>query len=235
MTLIKWTVSILFVIFIPIFLISATITWAINHPFLYDRGFEKFDIAERSGITEADLQIIAKELRTYFNSADEPLDIRTRIEGHEIILFNHREISHMFEVKRLIWWVYASLLVTSISITTVITLGLNRKGRGFGISICKWLFVGSILTIAMISTMGLLCLIAFDAIFLIFHKISFANDLWRLNPSTDYLIKLFPRTFWFESTMIVSIIVLGMAASISFISGLVLLQVRDKDRSEDPS
>ena len=97
MPLIKWTVSILFVIFIPIFLISATITWAINHPFLYDRGFEKFDIAERSGITEADLQIIAKELRTYFNSADEPLDIRTRIEGHEIILFNHREISHMFD------------------------------------------------------------------------------------------------------------------------------------------
>ena len=226
MPLIKWTVSILFVIFIPIFLISATITWAINHPFLYDRGFEKFDIAERSGITEADLQIIAKELRTYFNSADERLDIRPRIEGHEIILFNHREISHMFDVKRLIWWVYASLLVTSISITTVITLGLNRKGRGFGISICKWLFVGSILTIAMISTMGLLCLITFDAIFLIFHKISFANDLWRLNPSTDYLIKLFPRTFWFESTMIVSIIVLGMAASISFISGLVLGKIQ---------
>ena len=230
MTLIKWTVSVLLVIFIPIFLISATLTWAINHPFLYDRGFEKFDIAERSGITEADLQIIGKDLRTYFNSPDEPLEIRTYIEGQQIILFNSREISHMFDVKRLVWWVYLSLLVTTLTLATVITVGLIKKDRACGVCICKWLFTGSTLTIAMISAMGLLSVIAFDAIFLVFHEISFANDLWRLNPSTDYLIKLFPRDFWFESTIIVSVIVLTMSVFISFISGLLLLHPKIKDQ-----
>ncbi len=234
MPLIKWTVSILLVIFIPIFLISATLTWAINHPFLYDRGFEKFEIAERSGITEADLQIIGMELRAYFNSPEEPLEIRTHINANEIILFNSKEIAHMFDVKRLIWGVYVSLLITTISIVGTIIIGFLRQGRVFGVSLCKWLFAGSTLTVVMIASIGLLCITAFDAIFLIFHRISFTNDLWRLNPSTDYLIKLFPRDFWFESTIFVAGISIAIAISISVISRITLLiQSSTQDRVSD--
>tara|TARA_Y100000758_G_scaffold285496_1_gene235641 strand:- start:193 stop:903 length:711 start_codon:yes stop_codon:yes gene_type:complete len=234
MSLIKWTVSILLVIFIPIFLISATLTWAINHPFLYDRGFEKFDIAERTGITEADLQIIGKELRTYFNSPDEPLEIYTHIKGNEIILFNSKEIAHMFDVKRLIWGVYVSLLITTISIVGAIIIGFLRQGRVFGDSLCKWLFAGGTLTVVMIASIGLLCITAFDAIFLLFHRISFTNDLWRLNPSTDYLIKLFPRDFWFESTIFVAGISIAIAIFISVISRITLLiQSSAKDHVSD--
>jgi len=234
MTSIKRVISISSVIFVPIFLLSATLTWAINHPFLYDRGFDKFQVAERSGITEADLRIIGKELRTYFNSSSEPLEIRTHIKSTEIILFNSQEIAHMFDVKRLIWGVYATLLLTTILLAAAITIGFLRKGRAVGIPIYKWLFAGSTLTVAMISCIGLLCLTAFDAIFLIFHRISFTNDLWRLNPSTDYLIKLFPRDFWFESTIVVAVIVITMAAFISVISGLTLLiQSRAKDQAPD--
>ncbi len=220
---IKRVLSVSSVILVPIFLLSATLTWAINHPFLYDRGFEKFHVAERNGITETDLRIIAKEIRTYFNSSDEPLEIYTHIKGNEIILFNSKEIAHMFDVKRLIWGVYVSLLITTISIVGAIIIGFLRQGRVFGVSLCKWLFAGSTLTVVMIASIGSLCITAFDAIFLIFHRISFTNDLWRLNPSTDYLIKLFPRDFWFESTIFVAGISIAIAIFISVISRLTLL------------
>jgi len=231
MTSIKRVISISSVIFVPIFLLSATLTWAINDPLLYDRGFEKFHVAERNGITEPDLRIIAKEIRTYFNSSDEPLEIHTHIKGNEIILFNSKEIAHMFDVKRLIWGVYASLLLSTLSLAAAFTIGL-RQGRVFGVSLWKWLFAGSTLTVAMIASIGLLCLTAFDAIFLIFHRISFTNDLWRLNPSTDYLIKLFPRDFWFESTIIVAVISIALAAFISIISGIALL-IRSSAKDQD--
>ena len=47
--------SILFVVFVPLFLIAASVSWAVNDAGLYVRGFEKYNIATYSGITENDL------------------------------------------------------------------------------------------------------------------------------------------------------------------------------------
>ena len=46
---------------------------------------------------------------------------------------------------------------------------------------------------------------AFEQLFLLFHRLSFANDLWILNPYTDYLLILFPGPFWFDATMRVAL------------------------------
>ena len=52
---------------------------------------------------------------------------------------------------------------------------------------------------------GLVALVGFDSVFLKFHQLSFANDFWRLDPRTDYLVRIFPQDFWFDATLWVAV------------------------------
>ena len=56
--------------------------------------------------------------------------------------------------------------------------------------------------------LSILCLLAFQKLFLIFHQISFANDLWILDPSKDYLIIMFPQNFFLEATLFIGVLIL---------------------------
>ena len=48
-------------------------------------------------------------------------------------------------------------------------------------------------------------LINFDFVFTRFHFLSFANDLWMLDPRTDNLIIMFPQRFFFEATLFIAL------------------------------
>ena len=62
------------------------------------------------------------------------------------------------------------------------------------------------MTILSVLSLGFLSLTGFDKVFVTFHEISFSNDLWILDPRTDYLIMLFPFGFWFDTTIKIGII-----------------------------
>jgi integral membrane protein (TIGR01906 family) len=51
-------------------------------------------------------------------------------------------------------------------------------------------------------------LFAFEQMFLLFHLISFNNDDWILNPSTDYLLMMYPLPFWFSVSARVGIMII---------------------------
>ena len=69
---VSWFIWALFIIAIPLFLVSASISWAFNDPGVYNDGFEKYSISSTSGITDADLRQVGIEIRHYINSTDEP-------------------------------------------------------------------------------------------------------------------------------------------------------------------
>ena len=84
----------LFVIAIPLFLVAGSVTWAVNDAGLYNGGFDKYDISRFTGITDADLRQAGADIRSYFNSGQEPLRVRSRIFGEEREIFNQREVTH---------------------------------------------------------------------------------------------------------------------------------------------
>ena len=79
----RWLPPSLFVIAVPVFLITGSLTWAFNNTGLYEDGFEKYRIARASGITTSDLRQVAIDLRGYFNSGEEPLHVVTRVYGQQ--------------------------------------------------------------------------------------------------------------------------------------------------------
>ena len=202
---ISWIPTALFIVAVPLFLVTASVTWAFNSPGLYENGFEKYQISLTSGITSADLRQVGADLRGYFNSNDEPLDIRTRILGTERELFNPTEIAHMRDVKRLVWGVYVLGAVSGVYLFMLVIAGFLRRRKGFVETLAPRLLWGGALTLVLLVAFGLLAATGFDTLFLRFHQFSFANDFWQLDPRTDYLVRLFPQDFWFDATMSVAL------------------------------
>ena len=197
----RWLPAALFVAAVPVFLVTGSITWAFNNIGLYESGFERYRIAYASGIAPADLRQVALDIRAYFNSGEEPLAVRTRVFGAERALFNEREIIHMADVKRLLWGVYGALAASAACLAALIAVGFARAGRGWLPSLARRMLWGGALTAGLLLLFGLIAAVGFDALFLLFHRISFANDFWRLDPRTDYLVLLFPQGFWFDATL----------------------------------
>ena len=234
MSLIARIPSLLFIVAVPLFLVTASVTWAFNGPGIYQGGFERYDVSRITGITDADLRQVSADIRGYFNSRGEPLSLRTRVFGVERELFNPREIRHMRDVKHLVWGVYVMAAVTALYLLAVIAIGLARHRLQYAEVLARRLLWGGGLTITLIVGIGLFALVGFDTLFSKFHQLSFANDLWQLDSNTDFLVMLFPEDFWFDATMWVATralagaLVLGVAGA----AYLLYLRLRTDKRSE---
>ncbi|MCY3691847.1 MAG: DUF1461 domain-containing protein, partial [Chloroflexi bacterium] len=188
-----------------LFLVGGSVAWAVNDPGLYRNGFQRYNTATRSGITDADLIAIGAELRRYFNTSTEPLSVRAPIYGIEQDVFNAREIAHMYDVKRLVRGTYWVAFGSGLWILATLVVGFAMQRRGYIGPAARLAVWGGAITLLAVVGVGLASIAAFDRLFLLFHQLSFANDLWILNPYTDYLLILFPGGFWFDATMRVAL------------------------------
>ena len=224
--------SALVVVSVPLFLIAASVAWAVNDPGLYRRGFEKYDIAVYTGITEEDLNRVGADLRRYFNSGEEPLRVVVPVYGMERELYNQREVDHMRDVKGLVRGAYLVALATLLYLLLYKGIGYYRGRWTFAQRMARLGLWGGLLTLAIVALVGLFALVGFDSLFLLFHRISFANDLWQLDPRTDYLLIMFPLGFWFDATMRVALTTVAGAGLLAALSGGYLVYFRRRNRRE---
>ena len=220
--------GLLFVVCVPLFLITGAVAWAFNDLGLYQRGFQKYNVSRVTGIAEADLRQVGKKLRGYFNSSEEPLSIKTRVYGEEQELFNEREVLHMRDVKHLVWGVYVIALLSGVYLAGTIFNSLKRRSRYAGQQLARRAVWGGSLTVGLIVLFGLFAITGFDSLFTTFHRISFANDLWQLDPRRDYLVMLFPIGFWFDATVLVALRAISGALVLMALGSVLLLYLGRK-------
>ena len=189
-------------VLVPVFLIASNVRWVINAPFLYSYGFDKYDISYFTGIERDELISAARQLRDYFNDDEELIRIQVELNGIEVYnLYNDREVRHMKDVKGLVKGVYVVQALTGLYIVGFAAVGLFTRRREFVPKLSKYAALGGGATLGLLVLVGLVSLIGFDKLFLLFHLISFSNDLWQLDPRRDYLIAMFPMGFFFDATM----------------------------------
>ena len=212
----KW----LFILCLPVLLLTASLGGVINSLWLYEYGFQKYSVSQTTGLAEVELETAARGLISYFNSGEEYISLIIVKEGQPFELFNQREVIHLKDVKGLIWLDYWVLLGTLIYALTYAGVSLFWHRKRYWRRLAWGVAGGSSATLALMLALGLGILTGFDQLFLQFHLISFTNEFWQLDPARDYLIMLFPQDFWLDATLffvlatVVGAVVLGGGAGV---------------------
>ena len=123
----------IFIVSIPILLLSGTITWAFNSLWIYENGFVKYDVGQSLGLSSTELDKSASELIAYFNNPNqEYLDINVTYDDNVTgPLYDQEDILHMKAVKDLIWVDYGLLLFAAIySLVYILANAIWSKRNG---------------------------------------------------------------------------------------------------------
>ena len=196
----------IFAIVLPLFLILFNTSYITNSEWLYDYGWWRNDIANRTGLPTEQLNRGADQIKYYFNNDEELLDLQVEYAGADVSLYKEREILHMIDVKALMKSVFAIANWSGVVLLFLLAVGLiTLKQDVFPLLLrsLKWSAIG---TGAFLVVFGGTAVIDFGWLFTQFHFLSFANDLWLLDPYNDYLIIMFPQQFFFEATLFIGLL-----------------------------
>ena len=223
----KW----LFILCLPILLLTASIGWGVNSQWLYKYGFEKYNVSQTTGIADVELGKAATGLISYFNSGEANISLTVMKDGEPFELFNQREVVHLRDVKGLIWLDYWVLLGTLIYTLGYAGVSLFWQRKRYWRRLAWGVVSGSGITLALMLAMELGILLNFDQLFYQFHLLSFTNELWQLDPSKDYLIMLFPGGFWYDAAIFCAGITAGLAIILGGVAGGYLIFTRRRATS----
>tara|TARA_B100001245_G_scaffold72994_1_gene51751 strand:- start:1799 stop:2710 length:912 start_codon:yes stop_codon:yes gene_type:complete len=226
-----------FVLAIPLVLITSAVRITINTPLLYSYGFAANEIPRATGIENKELISAARQIRHYFNDDNQFLNVRVSVAGIVRTLYNNREIRHMEDVKRLVRGVYGVQIIAILYLTGFGAISLAVAPRRYPRELFRLFRWGAVLTLSLVILAGIASLLNFNQVFYNFHIISFDNDLWQLDPSRDYLIAMFPQQFFFLATVAIALGIIVAATAVFAIASFFLAKGGRKDakREKDSS
>jgi integral membrane protein (TIGR01906 family) len=211
----KWV----FILCLPVLYLSASLAWAFNSEWIIEYGFQKYDVVQTTGLSNAELDKIGESWISYINSGDEYWHIRVSQSGHSFELFTTEEQIHFRDVKQLIRLDYRVL-----SVTLVLVLGYTftsifwRKGR-YRRNLARSVIWGGGISLVLILIFGVASYLDFDQLFLLLHQLIFTNPYWS---AEGYMLLLFPGGFWFDAALICIGFMAGLALVLGFSAGVYL-------------
>jgi len=223
----KW----LFMLCLPVLLLTVSLGWAANSLWLYKYGFEKYNISQTladSGLklTDSELENIYAGLISYFNSPDEYISITVVKDGKPFNLFTPEETIHFRDVKGLIrldYWVLLGTLVYALAYAGVRLFWQKRRHWRH----LAWGLVGGgSLTLALILLVfGLGTLLGFDQLLYRFHLVFFTNLYWS---AEGYMLLLFPENLLRDMALFCAATTAGLAIILGGVGGGYLLTTSRK-------
>ena len=227
-TIAKW----LFILTIPVLLLTASIGIAFNSLSMYKYGFDKYGISQTTGLAQVELEKAAGGLIDYFNSDEEFISLTVTRDGKPFELFNEREAIHLKDVKGLIWLDYRVLLGTLIFVLVYAGVSLFWQKKRHWRLLAQGVVGGSGIALGLIIALGVASItMDFGQVFTQFHFIAFTNELWLLDPTKDYLIMLFPEAFWYDATIFCGLGTAGLAVILGVVCGRYLISTRRRKNS----
>jgi len=212
---------IMLVLAIPILIVSLAVNIYAGSVDLYTGGFSKYHISSATGISNPQLQDVARGMVDYFDGKVRSPQVEVDIRGIKRPVYSQKELIHLEDVRKIID-MFKMLEILSIIIFLVTGLYMFFK---FGVSrLLKGLQSGAIVTVVFLGSIMLWALIDFNSIFYFFHILSFSNDLWLLDPATDYLIMMFPEGFFFDSAILMVATIIA-AAILIWVAAYVMKRV----------
>ena len=157
---------------------------------IYEYNLNNYPIEERTSLPIEKLKKVNFQIKDYFFNEDELLNVE---------IFNNKEILHMKDVKEIIKNIFLLGKISSLILVLLIYICILK----YKVKL-HTIFKFSSLTYLFLSIIALFSfLVSFNQVFIIFHEIAFSNDLWRLNINEDYLLMMFPESFFRDVTIFI--------------------------------
>lgn len=193
---------------LPVLLVLTNVRLLMSEAYLrYEYGKPSFP--EPLGFTAEERMAFARASVDYL-LADAGIEALRDLGDESGPIYNQRELRHMADVKALARKAFPLQIVLGFFLLALVG-GLVYGGGGSRLAAWRGLIGGAILTWAIFLGLTLLVGLNFNWFFTRFHLIFFEGDTW-LFPATDALIRLFPPQFWFDASLLVSLLTLVEAA-----------------------
>jgi integral membrane protein (TIGR01906 family) len=212
--------ALLFIIALPIALITTTIRVAVNEPKLYEYATDHYNTPATTGIERSELLRASGELREYFNNDEDTIFVRVQQDGSPVSLFNPRETEHLRDVKTLMQRTFRVQEAAVVYVLAYIVFVFIWSKEGGFRRLAMEILTSGLVTLLVIGALGVVAATGFDSAWDQFHVIAFSNDLWQLDPDTDHLIQMFPEAFWEDVTIgigLLGLLEMGVACALAAI------------------
>lgn len=162
---------------------------------LYQDLWVELDVMADTGMSLEDLTKAGKALIDYLvgKTTDSP-QLTTTIDGQERPLYSQKELRHLEDVRALFQTGFtAEWLSTAAAFAIAVLLITSGEHKAASIA----LYAAALISITALIILALPAASDFTGWWTKFHLLTFTNDLWLLDPQTDWLIRMFPEPFFF--------------------------------------
>ena len=139
-----------------------------------------------------------------------PPGFDVEVRGQPVL--DERERGHMRDVRS----VFVGLWILAAASAIIVIATSRRRDRT-----AKWRAVkrGALGLAVAIALIGAVAVVAFDALFELFHRILFPAGSYTFDPSTERLVQLFPFQFWEETGLVVGVVIVAISVLTAVTAG----------------
>ena len=236
MGLVRYFAAFLFIIAVPVALITTTVRVVVNEPRLYEYATDNYDTPETTGIAREQLLRASDELLEYFNNDEEEIFIRVQKDGQPIRLFNDRETAHLRDVKTLFQFTFRVQEASVIFVLAYVVAVFIWAREGSLRTLARQVLLSGLASLAVIGVVGAFAVSGFHQVWDQFHQIafSFTDNPWQFNTARDHLIQMFPEAFWQDTSLWVGTAIIVELAALALLSAAYLRLTRPSPAQHTP-
>ncbi|WP_281522162.1 TIGR01906 family membrane protein [Dubosiella newyorkensis] len=177
----------------------------------YAQFYEKTKLADELGVSNQDLNKSMAMMLDYITGKRSNMDGTMVRDGHVVQIYNAKEKAHMKDVRQLYQNVMLALKIcVGILIAVPCLFYIRERTMKKVIANCCVGFFQSLLCFGVfLLVIGFWALTDFTDFWIKFHELFFTNDLWLLDPRTDFMIEICPEALF--SSLILRIVVVMLA------------------------
>ncbi|WP_334171347.1 TIGR01906 family membrane protein [Sinomonas sp.] len=200
--------QVLMAIFLPFLLLIAAVRVIATPAFLWLEYFRPGFPGDGYGFSVDDRLTYGSYAVDYLSNFAGRRYLGDLVQSSGAPLFTDAEVSHMADVKSVIFIAYAAGLVL-LAFFVVAFLVLRKRPGAFG----RGLFAGAIVTFVIVVGLAVLAFLGWEQFFTDFHRIFFSQGNWTFQLS-DTLIRLFPSQFWMDAAIVIGVLTLLVSSLI---------------------
>lgn len=157
----------------------------------YSSEYARLGVYESCGADAETLERATDILLEYLRGTADGLSGQGVIDGQQRDIFGEDERAHMQDVALL----YERALIVmlgagGVAIACALLAGRDRRRMAQGALIGMGAFA------LLLAAAGAWCALDFDSAFNAFHRLLFNNELWLMDPNTQFMIRMFPAEFF---------------------------------------